>query len=77
MLFTQIEFPIFFVLVLLLAWACRTAQTRNVLLLLASYYFYAYWDYRFCGLLLLSTIVDFVVAQAIAASQNPSARASC
>lgn len=74
MLFTQLEFPIFFVIVLAVAWACRTTTTRNALLLAASYYFYAYWDYRFCGLLMLSTVVDYVVARAMEASENQSTR---
>jgi len=74
MLFTQLEFPIFFLIVLIATWTCRTRTTRNTLLLAASYYFYAYWDYRFCGLLILSTVVDFVVARAIAASSNPTTR---
>ena len=70
MLFTQLEFPIFFVIVLIAAWLCRDRVTRNSLLLAASYYFYAYWDYRFCGLLILSTVVDFVVARRISQSEN-------
>lgn len=74
MLFTQLEFPVFFVIVLLAAWLCRDRVTRNSLLLAASYYFYAYWDYRFCGLLVLSTVVDFVVARLISQSQDPKAR---
>lgn len=68
MLFTQLEFPIFFVVVLIATWLCRRQVSRNSMLLLASYYFYAYWDYRFCGLLMLSTVVDFAVARAIEAS---------
>jgi alginate O-acetyltransferase complex protein AlgI len=63
MLFTQLEFPIFFVAILLSVWLCRDRLSRNVLLLISSYYFYAYWDYRFCGLLFLSTVVDFYVAK--------------
>jgi alginate O-acetyltransferase complex protein AlgI len=74
MLFTQLEFPIFFVVVLVAAWVCRTTTTRNSLLLAASYYFYAYWDYRFCGLLMLSTVVDYVVARAMEASESQSTR---
>lgn len=49
---------------------------RNSILLLASYYFYAYWDYRFCGLLLLSTVVDYVVAKRIEASDDQDTRRS-
>jgi alginate O-acetyltransferase complex protein AlgI len=74
MLFTQLEFPIFFVAVLCAAWLCRTRVTRNTILLAASYYFYAYWDYRFCGLLVLSTVVDFVVARLMDQSERPRVR---
>ena len=70
MLFTQLEFPIFFVIVLVAAWLSRERVVRNSLLLVASYYFYAYWDVRFCGLLILSTVVDYFVARAIEASKN-------
>lgn len=66
MQFTQIEFLLFFVLILLVVWRCRTRWIRNLLLLVASYYFYSYWDYRFCGLLLLSTAVDYLAAKQIA-----------
>ena len=74
MLFTQLEFPIFFAVVLFFAWLCRTAKTRNLTLLLASYYFYAYWDYRFCGLLLFSTVVDFYVARQISQTEHAGHR---
>ncbi|TWT93218.1 MBOAT family O-acyltransferase [Stieleria varia] len=79
MQFTQLEFLIFFVVVLAVAWAARSLQLRsvrmrNVWLLAASYYFYAYWDYRFCGLLVLSTVVDFVVAKWLVATESPTRR---
>ena len=70
MLFTQLEFPIFFLVVLITAWLCRSRVFRNTWLLIASYYFYAYWDYRFCALLVLSTVVDYFVAQWIAQSEH-------
>ncbi|MCL4149092.1 UNVERIFIED_CONTAM: hypothetical protein GTU68_012252 [Idotea baltica] len=70
MLFTQLEFPIFFAIILIAAWLSRGRTLRNTLLLVASYYFYAYWDYRFCVLLMLSTAVDFVVAKQIHRSEN-------
>ena len=76
MLFTQLEFPIFLVAVLICVWLSRTHTARNSLLLVASYYFYAYWDYRFCGLLLLSTVVDFVVAKQMFRAQTTSTRRS-
>ncbi|NND99774.1 MAG: MBOAT family protein [Pirellulaceae bacterium] len=74
MLFTQIEFLIFFAVVLVAVWLTRRRVVRNTLLLAASYYFYAYWDYRFCGLLMLSTVVDYVVAKQMDQSDNDRAR---
>lgn len=43
-------------------------------LLLASYFFYGYWDWRFTLLLALSTIVDFAVGRGLARTENPQAR---
>lgn len=40
----------------------RHYKAQNVLLLGASYVFYGYWDWRFLGLLLLSTVLDFHVS---------------
>lgn len=74
MLFTQLEFLLFFVLVLLLVWSSRTPRIRHSLLLLASYYFYAYWDYRFCGLIFLSTVIDYTVASRIERAPNYRAK---
>ncbi|EMI57804.1 MBOAT family O-acyltransferase [Rhodopirellula sallentina] len=63
--FAQVEFFIFLCVVLAVAWTAgaNDRRIRNGFLLAASYYFYAYWDYRFCGLLLISTLVDFYVAR--------------
>lgn len=46
---------------------------RNPLLLVASYVFYGWWDWRFLGLLALSTVVDYTVARRMAQS-GPSGR---
>ncbi|MCC9658864.1 MBOAT family O-acyltransferase [Rhodopirellula halodulae] len=72
--FTQLEFLIFLAVVVAVTWCLRQRNARNVWLLVASYYFYAYWDFRFCGLLLLSTIVDFAVAQQIHRSHEATVR---
>ena len=74
MLFTQLEFLVFFAIVLCLAWIARSRVVRNLVLLVASYYFYAYWDYRFCSLLMISTLVDFVVARLIYQSNHSRVR---
>ncbi len=74
MLFTQAEFLIFFLVVLAAVWMTGNRLVRNTILLGASYYFYAYWDIRFCLLLLLSTVVDFVVSRAIDRSNDTATR---
>ena len=38
-------------------------RAQNGLLLVASYYFYAAWDWRFLGLLIVSTLVDYTCAR--------------
>ena len=64
MLFNSWSFPPFLAVVLLLYYRLsRPAQ--NAMLLVASYFFYACWDWRFLGLLLLSTTVDWNLANLI------------
>ncbi len=46
-------------------WALKGKQPRYIWLTLASYLFYGYWDWRFTGLLLVSTMIDFYVARQI------------
>ncbi len=59
MIFNSWEFFVFLPLVLVLYYAFdRRAQ--NLWLLIASYFFYGWWDWRFCSLLLISTLVDYV-----------------
>ncbi|MDA8979015.1 MBOAT family protein, partial [bacterium] len=62
MLFNSIDFWLFLPVVLGLFAALRTSRSRLVLLLAASYFFYGFWDWRFLGLIILSTLVDYLVA---------------
>ncbi|HMP71850.1 MAG TPA: MBOAT family protein [Kiritimatiellia bacterium] len=41
---------------------------RTLFLVLASYLFYGWWDYRFCGLMLLSTVIDYAAGRGIVRS---------
>jgi alginate O-acetyltransferase complex protein AlgI len=61
MLFNSINFAIFLPIVFLLYWFVfnKKLQTQNILLLVASYFFYACWDYRFLFLLVFSTLLDY------------------
>lgn len=73
--FAQAEFVIFLLGVLAVTWAVGDRRRlRNGFLLAASYYFYAYWDYRFCALLLTSTLVDFFVAGRMDVCHAPGRR---
>jgi alginate O-acetyltransferase complex protein AlgI len=65
MVFNSLHFVWFF-LVVYCAYRLLPHRAQNWLLLLASYYFYAAWDWRFLGLLLASTLVDFACGLAIA-----------
>ncbi|MFD1016100.1 MBOAT family O-acyltransferase [Winogradskyella rapida] len=66
MLFNSIDFAIFLPIVFILYWfVFKSLKSQNVLLLIASYVFYAWWDWRFLGLIILSTCIDFCIGLAI------------
>jgi D-alanyl-lipoteichoic acid acyltransferase DltB (MBOAT superfamily) len=72
-LFNSYEFWVFFALV----WALYRMlphRRQNLLLLGASYYFYGCWDWRFLGLILATTLVNFFTALGIQTSSNPHRR---
>ncbi len=61
MLFNSFAFCIFLPTVFLLYWFVfnKSNKYQNVLILLASYFFYGWFDWRFVFLLILSTIIDY------------------
>ncbi|MDH0658595.1 MULTISPECIES: MBOAT family O-acyltransferase [unclassified Empedobacter] len=60
MLFNSISFAIFLPIVFALYWLLRkNLKFQNILLLVASYYFYGCWDWRFMFLLAFSTFLDY------------------
>jgi alginate O-acetyltransferase complex protein AlgI len=73
MLFNSLEFVAFFSIVYFL-YRISPFGIQNKVLLIASYWFYGSWDWRFLSLILLSTIVDFFVGQAIEAAQTRNKR---
>lgn len=64
MLFNSITFALFFIIVFLLYWFVfnRSLKKQNILLLVASYTFYAWWDWRFLSLIIISSVVDYLVS---------------
>ena len=61
MLFNSIDFAIFLPIVFILYWFVlnRNLKAQNLLLLVASYVFYGWWDWRFLSLIAFSTLVDY------------------
>ncbi|OOV18390.1 MBOAT family protein [Flavobacterium sp. LM4] len=61
MFFNSLAFAIFLPIVFLLYWFVfnKTKNTQNALLIVASYYFYSCWDWRFLFLLVFSTFLDY------------------
>ena len=72
MLFNSLEFGIFlfvvFTVYLLLNKGAILVQ--NSFLVIASYFFYGWWDWRFLFLILLSTMVDYYIGLQIEKSTN-------
>jgi D-alanyl-lipoteichoic acid acyltransferase DltB (MBOAT superfamily) len=67
MLFNSPEFGIFLIIVFVFYWSVgkRNLKTRNILLLLSSYFFYGWWDWRFLGLLVGISISNFFIGRKI------------
>ena len=75
MLFNSIEFLVFFVVVFALYWALnKDYKKQNILLLLSSYVFYAWWDWRFLSLIIISSCIDFTVGKKIFGSNTQAKR---
>jgi D-alanyl-lipoteichoic acid acyltransferase DltB (MBOAT superfamily) len=81
MVFNSLQFLWFFLVVYALyrllpavAPAGRAHRAQNWLLLVASYYFYGSWDWRFLGLLIASTVIDYFCALYIDRRQEPRRR---
>ena len=71
--FNTVTFGVFFAIVLVVYWGAQP-RLRNLVLVVASYVFYGWWDWRFLGLLAISTVVDFNVAQRLGTTTKPAAR---
>jgi alginate O-acetyltransferase complex protein AlgI len=72
MLFNSFTFAIFLPVVFLLYWFVfrRSLKQQNVLLVIASYVFYGWWDWRFLSLIFISSLADFMLGKAIHSSSD-------
>jgi len=76
MFFNSIDFAIFLPIVFALYWLLKKAniKVQNGLLVVASYFFYACWDWRFLALIIFSTIVDYLVGIGLSTQDNKGKR---
>jgi alginate O-acetyltransferase complex protein AlgI len=76
MLFHTSTFLVFFLVVFALHWWVikRDVKWQNGLLLVASYFFYGCWDWRFVALLLFSTLLDYFTGLRIGNTENERER---
>jgi alginate O-acetyltransferase complex protein AlgI len=73
MLFNSLEFGVFLILVLW-AWGAARGRGRDLVLVAASYLFYASWEPYFVLLLAYSTAIDFYLGRALANELRPLRR---
>src|SRR6266404_1238815 len=64
MLFDSPAYFVFLIPVVLIYWRLNRRE-QNIFLLLASYFFYGWWDWRFLALMICSTTADFLIARKI------------
>ena len=76
MLFNSIDFAIFLPIVFILYWFVtdKNLKLQNFLIVVSSYIFYGWWDWRFLSLILFSTIVDYTVGLRLLKQENPTKR---
>jgi alginate O-acetyltransferase complex protein AlgI len=74
MLFTTLTFAIFLVVFLILYWTFDTVRVQNILIVIGGYFFYGWWDWRFCSLMLITTFLDYSVALGMGKTNKPQWR---
>lgn len=78
MLFNSIDFGFFLPVVFLLYWFVfnRNLKLQNSFIVIASYFFYGWWDWRFLILIFFSSMVDFTIGIRLSKAHTPAARKS-
>ena len=74
MLFNSVDFALFLPIVFILYWLLTNLKIQNFLIVVASYLFYGWWDWRFLSLILFSTIVDYCVGLGLSKQENLTKR---
>lgn len=75
MLFNSIDFALFLPIVFIIYWLFKNHfKAQNFIIVVASYIFYGWWDWRFLSLVLFSSIVDFFVGLGLRNQSNTTKR---
>lgn len=75
MLFNSLDFAIFLPIVFVLYWVLnKNLMWQNLLVVVASYVFYGWWDWRFLGLIIFSTLINYSIGLAIHNSEQSHKR---
>jgi D-alanyl-lipoteichoic acid acyltransferase DltB (MBOAT superfamily) len=76
MLFNSFDFAIFLPIIFILYWFVfnKNLKLQNFLIVIASYVFYGWWDWRFLSLILFSTLVDYSIGIGLSKENNSKKR---
>lgn len=76
MYFNSLDFAIFLPIVFVLYWFVtnKNLKLQNALLVVASYVFYGWWDWRFLSLIVFSSLVDYTIGLQLNKAAQPSKR---
>lgn len=77
MVFNSFTFLVFFVLFINLYWLVSrksSLRIRNLFILISSYIFYGWWDWRFLSLIFISSLADYVIGQKMSSTQRKQSR---
>ncbi len=76
MLFNSLEFFVFLPIVFVLYWfvTVRNLKIQNLLIAVASYVFYGWWDWRFLSLIAFSSIIDYTTGMLLSKTEKSSKR---
>ncbi|HEV8712617.1 MAG TPA: MBOAT family O-acyltransferase [Candidatus Binatia bacterium] len=78
MLFNSLTFLFIFLPVAYVVFWRLTSKTQRYLwLVVGSYVFYSFWDYRFCALMFLTTLVGYLAGLGLLIWQDPRRRWLC
>ncbi len=75
MFFNSIDFAIFLPVAFAIYWLLnRNMKLQNAFIVLASYIFYGWWDWRFLSLIFISTVIDYSIGRQLSKEERPQQR---